>query len=188
MVVSKDLQRFVRLFFLKRVVVLLLTFAIICVAIAFIGNRMDYPVHTALTVSGYILAFFVSLLIAGIPKLLLDKTFCGKVARVYVKTTTDSTSPAKPTRETLYYKNTVYLTVETDSGKTIKRKVYEANARLQSGCSLYKVGDVVFHLRGTKHTIVVPGKSDEYVCCPVCGEVNHTCESACKHCEHTLVK
>lgn len=188
MVMPKDLQQLVRLFFVKRIIVFLLIFAIICFAITFIIDRMHDPVYTVYTVSSYTLAFFVSLLIAGIPNILLDKTFYGKVVKVTVKTTVDSTSPAKPTRETLYFKNTVYLTVETDYGKTIKRKVYEANARLQSGCSLYKVGDVVFHLRGTKHTIVVPGRSDEYVCCSVCGEVNNKHETICMRCTHTLVK
>lgn len=187
MIIPKDLQRFVRLLFIKRIIVFLLIFAIMCVAIAFI-NKMSEPVNISYMVSSYTLAFFVSLLMAGISNILLDKTFYGKVVKISVKTTVDSTSPAKPTRETLYYKNTVYLTVETDSGKTIKRKVREVNAGLQSGCSLYKVGDMVFHLRGTKHIIVMPNESNDYVRCSVCGETNNKSEMLCRSCMHTLVK
>lgn len=57
MIIPKDLQRFVRLLFIKRIIVFLLIFAIMCVAIAFI-NKMSEPVNISYMVSSYTLAFF----------------------------------------------------------------------------------------------------------------------------------
>lgn len=56
MIIPKDLQRFVRLLFIKRIIVFLLIFAIMCVAIAFI-NKMSEPVNISYMVSSYTLAF-----------------------------------------------------------------------------------------------------------------------------------
>lgn len=188
MVIPKDLQRLVRRLFLKKIIALVLILTIMCVAITFINNKIYEQVDIVSMVSSYIFCIFIALLIVGVSNKLFDKTFYGKVIKVDVETTVDSSSSVKPTREHLYYKNTVYLTVETDSGKTIKRKVHEARVNSQSECDLYKVGDWVFHLYGTKHTIVIPNESNDYVCCSVCGEVNNKNETLCRSCMHTLVK
>ena len=187
MTMPKDFQRVVRWFILKRVGVFLLIYAVLCAAITFACDRMTELAGLAFKVSAYIFCFLIALPAAGIPKL-MDRTFYGKVVRVEVKTTIDNESSVKPTREQLYHKNTVYLTVETDSGRTIRRKVQEAKAGLPAGRDFYQVGDRVFHLYGTKHTIVIPDGSKDYVRCPVCGEVNHKSETCCRSCAHTLVK
>ncbi len=188
MAIPKDLQRVAKKYILKRVMIFTLILAVMCVATVFLNNRMSQSIDTAYKISSYIFCVFISLLLAGVPHKLLNKTFYGRVVKVEVETTIDNSSSVKPTRENLYYKNTVYLTVETSPGKTIRRKAYEARADTRSECDRYKAGDMVFHLYGTKHTIVIPNELCDTVRCPVCGEANSKDRAVCRSCGHSLIK
>ncbi len=53
---------------------------------------------------------------------------------------------------------------------------------------MYKVGDKVFHLYGSRHVIVIPSDGGDTVFCPVCGAANEYKWNACRRCKHTLIK
>ena len=85
-------------------------------------------------------------------------------------------------------KNTVYLLIETPSGKTVYKKAYSGKVKTEENINKYREGDLVFHLYGTSTVIVLPDTSDTAVQCAICGDANKTDECACHSCGHSLVK
>ena len=66
-----------------------------------------------------------------------------------MKTVTDNKSAAKPTKQQMYKKNIIYLTIEDETGKTFRKKAAETPITPKSDSEAYKVGDTVLHLHGT---------------------------------------
>ena len=141
------------------------------------------PVKTIL----YVAVMLVPFAVTGVPYKMLDRTYRGTVQKVEVTTTVDNAYHGRPTRESLYYKNTVYLHVTQEDGVVIRQKVSEKDARAAQNLEAYKAGDKVFHLYGSTQTIVLPEEKDELVQCAICGEANYKNESHCKLCDHTLI-
>ena len=105
-----------------------------------------------------------------------------------IVTTTDNDSAVKPTREHLYLKNTIYLSIEQQDGKLIYKKAYVGKARLQQNINTYNEGDSVFHLYGTDTVVVLPESNDTVIHCAVCGSSNNIADDKCRDCNHTLIK
>ena len=186
--IPNDLKKFARNYVVKRVVAcivmlaLLAVFLVLCMEIIFPTSLVSIKALFAIAVLS------LPLIITGVPLKLFDKTYFGTVESVAVDTTVDSDAKAKPTRETLYVKNTVYLSIRTTDGKTIDRKVYSSQASKNQSYDMYKKGDKVFHLYGSKHTIILPTKADSHVKCAVCGSSNNINDDKCRECGHTVIK
>ncbi len=144
--------------------------------------------NTVLKYSLYVLFISIPIFITKVYKVFTDTYYCGTVKKVDIETAWASATPLRPTRETMYKKVQIYLTIETVSGKSIKRKVHETPLRAKPNFEKYKVGDVVLHLHGTGVTVTLPKGSDTYVACALCGEVNEIENEICKHCGNVLIK
>ena len=132
-----------------------------------------------------ILVFFF---IVAVRFRLFDRTFWGTVSEVHIESVMDNRRPGKPSRENLYIKNVIHLTIVLASGRTIKRKAFEGDAKLQQNLTKYEKGNKVFHLFGTNHIIVLPQKRDSYVECTVCQKMSPKDQKCCSECGHTLLK
>lgn len=183
----KDLTLFSIKTALKRIVPCVLMLIAFAVALIFWGDVIlpiqKEPVKTIL----YVIVMLVPFAVTGVPYKMLDRTYSGTVQKVEITTTVDNAYHSKPTRESLYYKNTVYLHVMQENGVVIRQKVSEKDARAAQNLEAYKVGDKVFHLYGSTQTIVLPEEKDELVQCAICGEANYKNECHCKLCNHTLI-
>ena len=151
----------------------------------FLGERIFNFDNVGLKILCYIITLLIPFRISGVPAKLIDSTWCGQVTDINVDLTTDSDSPSKPTRKTLYTKRTVYLTVVTPEGKTVRHKVYSGPDDVSGG---WHVGDSVFHLYGTDKVVVLPDGKSDTVACPVCGSSESAHAEHCTGCGHTLIK
>ena len=183
----KDLTLFSIKTALKRVVPCVLMLIAFAVALIFWGDVIlpiqKEPVKTIL----YVVVMLIPFAATGVPYKILDRTYSGTVQKVEITTTLDNLYHGRPSRESLYYKNTVYLHVMQEDGVVIRQKVSEKDARAAQNLEAYKVGDKVFHLYGSPQTIVLPEEKDALVQCAICGEANYKNECHCKLCNHTLV-
>ena len=175
----------------RKILMRVLPCAILTVAFAVIlslwGDIIFCIDIKVIQISCYIVFMFLPFIITGVPHKLIDRTYYGTVKKVDIETTTDSEF-ARPMREYLYFKNTIYLTVEEPDGKLIHKKAFAGKARLQQNLNKYQEGDRVFHLYGTSTIIVLPGADSTSVHCAVCGESNNIADEVCRNCGHSLVK
>ena len=151
----------------------------------FLGERIFNFDNVGLKILCYIITLLIPFRISGVPAKLIDSTWRGQVTDINVDLTTDSDSPSKPTRETLYTKRTVYLTVVTPEGKTVRHKVYSGPDDVSV---VWHIGDSVFHLYGTDKVVVLPDGKSDTVACPVCGSSESAHAEHCTGCGHTLIK
>ncbi len=154
------------------------------------GDTIFSMPNLGMAVKGLLCIIFVGLsaILTKVYRIVTDFSYGGKVKKVTVKTTVDSRSSIRPTRENLYRKNTVFLTVETESGKTVKRKAYEATVKSGVDVDRYKVGDRVLHLHGTNVTVILPTNADTHCFCPLCDGANEIKNEVCIHCGRPLIK
>ena len=110
------------------------------------------------------------------------------VKKVKVKTITDNKSAAKPTKQQMYRKNIIYLTIEDETGKTFRKKAAETPITPKSDSEAYKVGDTVLHLHGTGIAVVLPTAADTRCHCAMCGGSNDKMSDICEHCGFPLIK
>ena len=171
-----------------RLIPCLVVVLFLAVVLVLWGTVMFDIKHKVVRASVYTLVLLIPFLLFGVPHRMIDRTWSGTVQRVRIETTPDNESSAKPTLEHLYMKNTVYLDVALPNGKTVCKRVYSGNARLQQHLDTYQEGDRVFHLYGSHRVIVLPKPNDTAVCCAVCGSSNPTKEARCRSCGHTLIK
>lgn len=181
----RDLKSYTRNFILKKLLVLAALLAVFGTILFFLGERIFNFDNVGLKILCYIITLLIPFRISGVPAKLIDSTWCGKITDINVDLTTDSDSPSKPTRETLYTKRTVYLTVVTPEGKTVRHKVYSGPDDVSGG---WHVGDSVFHLYGTDKVVVLPDGKSDTVACPVCGSSESAHAEHCTGCGHTLIK
>ena len=183
----KDLTLFSIKTALKRIVPCVLMLIAFAVALTLWGDVIlpieKEPVKSIL----YVVVMLVPFAVTGVPYKMLDRTYRGTVQKVEITTTVDNAYHSKPTRESLYYKNTVFLHIMQENGVVIRQKASEKNAKAAENLEAYKVGDKVFHLYGSPQTIVLPEEKDQLVQCVICGEANYKNECHCKLCGHTLI-
>lgn len=135
--------------------------------------------------------------ICGVPLKLLDFTFWGTVEKVTV--ISGYTGKAMGTRQSVLNSrtasgrgfkaiNTVVLTIRTENGKTLSRQVYSEDIGNQTNYDdIFKNGDKVFHLFGSKHYVKLPKDKEQKVVCPVCGSQNLQVNAFCENCKHSLI-
>lgn len=188
MTLPKDLQIYCRKRILKRVIpCIILIFAFATVLILW-GNVIFNTNNKTFRISCYIVVMLIPFVITGVPHKLIDSTYYGTVKKIDIVTTTDNDSSVKPTREHLYLKNTIYLSIEQPDGKLIYKKAYSGKARLQQNINAYNEGNLVFHLYGTNAVVVLPDTNDRSVHCSVCGSSNDIENDQCRDCGHSLIK
>ena len=66
--------------------------------------------------------------------------------------------------------------------------MYDGRAELAQHLDTYKIGDKVFHLYGSKYTVVLPKSKDSDIQCAVCGDSNVVDNCTCRSCGYTLIK
>lgn len=131
-----------------------------------------------------IAAFIVSLFFERAP----DVTCAGVVEDVKVRTKTSSSTPERPTRETLSTKLTVELFVRQPDGAAIWVTAMRGEAESADYAERFKNGVEVFHLVGRSGTVILPTDKDTNVDCAVCGRSNPKGNDVCDKCGHTLIK
>lgn len=188
MTLPKDLQIHCRNRILKRVIPCIILISVFATILALWGNVIFNTDNKAFQTSCYIIVMLIPFAITGVPHKLIDSTYYGTVKKVDIVTTTDNDSSVKPTREHLYLKNTIYLSIERPDGKLIYKKAYSGKARLQQNINTYNEGDLVFHLYGTNHIVILPDANDRHVHCSVCGSSNSIENDKCRNCGHSLIK
>ena len=189
MELSKDLKKYVTNYVLNRIIpFVILTVGLIIVLVLW-GNVIFKTDNKIYQYGCYTWTMLLPFVLTGVPFRLIDRTYCGMVTKVDVVTALAAGSAAKVGGYMMWYtKNTILLTVLLDDGKSIRVKVYEGQAKLEQHINTYKEGDRVFHLYGTKTTVVLPEEADTHVQCPVCGASNDKTLGICRMCDHTLVK
>ena len=188
MTLPKDLQIYCRNRILKRVIPCIILINVFATILALWGNVIFNTDNKVFQASCYIVVMLIPFVITGVPHKLIDSTYYGTVKKVDIVTTTDNDSAVKPTREHLYLKNTIYLSIEQPDGKLIYKKAYSGKARLQQNINTYNEGTLVFHLYGTNHVVVLPDANDSSVPCSVCGSSNYIADDKCRDCGHSLIK
>lgn len=183
-----NFKNFVRRQLLKRVIPCAVLFCGLAVILAFFGKDLFPTDSTVARYSFYLIVLLIPFVVTGVPFKLIDRSYCGTVEKVTIKTTTDNSETQKLNIVYLYVKNTVYLSIRLKNGKRIRKKVYEGKAKHQQHLDTYQTGDLVFHLYGSPHTIVIPDKKSKQIQCPICGDWNEHADDSCRHCGGVLVK
>ncbi len=186
--IPRDLVIYRRNQILKRVIPCAVLLIFLSVALFLWGDTIFQIENRGVRVFCYIVVLVLPFIITGVPLKMIDSTYCGTVKKVNVVTTMDNESTIKPTLEGIYYKNTVYLTIETAEGKIIRRKARSQRADSRQPLDIYCEGDIVFHLYGTKHVVVIPTGDSPSIDCVVCGAANEAQNVVCKDCRHTLLR
>ena len=183
-----DLKKHVKKSIMKRVIPCVILFIIFGMILLLWGNRIFNTDNLGFKYFCYFLVMIVPFGVTGVPSKLKDKTYFGIVDKVDIITTHDLSSKIHAKQEMLYTKNTVYLNVMLPSGKELYTKVYEGKANLQQHLFTYQKGDTVFHLYGSKYTVILPKEADTNVQCAICGSNNDKEDSTCRNCGHSLIK
>ena len=166
-------------------------FTLLIAAIIVIGGDILLPVPENLIefkYSCYVLFLISPVFFTKVYRVFTDTNYTGVVQQVNVLSIVDSKSSVRPSREMLYRKNEIHLTIESPNGKILTKKACETQTRSGANLDLYKVGDKVLHLHGTDLTIVLPTSADTHCRCSVCGGVNDRFNNACTHCKMPLIK
>ncbi len=188
MTLPKDLQTYYRNRILKRVIPCIILISVFATILILWGNVIFNTDNKAFQTSCYFVVMLIPFAITGVPHKLIDSTYYGTVKKVDIVTTTDNDSSVKPTREHLYLKNTIYLSIERPDGKLIYKKAYSGKARLQQNINTYNEGDLVFHLYGTNTVVALSESKDTIIHCAVCGSSNNIADDKCRDCNHSLIK
>ena len=188
MTLPKDLQIYCRNRILKRVIPCIILISVFATILALWGNVIFNTDNKAFQASCYIVVMLIPFALTGVPHKLIDSTYYGTVKKVDIVTTMDNDSSVKPTREHLYLKNTIYLSIERPNGKLIYKKAYSGKAKFQQNLNAYNEGDLVFHLYGTDVVTVVPNATSTKCCCCVCKDDNEITNQTCRSCGYSLIK
>ncbi len=193
---SPDIQKHIKNHYLKTVGSFLGWFIGFGLILWFFGDKLFGNLQQWQTILIYSLMMISTVWISKLPGRLRNRTFYGTVEQVCVKTTyvdINWQGHLEPPPE-----NHVVLLIVTPEGKKITKKVYSVALKTPNkqtkdqlpkiNMDIYEKGDVVVHLAGTSHTVVLPKPCDDHVKCAVCGHANAITQTVCKDCDHTLIK
>ena len=127
--------------------------------------------------------------IVGIPKMRSDKSFCGIVESVSVKTRpVGDKDPNRPSAAKITMVNVVELLVKLDNGKTELIELNMWQNKPEHFLPYYKVGFEVYHVKGLEGYLVRDTVRNDLAYCIVCGGRESADKVRCNHCGHTLIK
>ncbi len=187
-ILPKDLRSFSIKQALKRIIPCLFLIILFGSVLIIWGERIFNNTNDVFRASGYLLIMMIPFALTGVPFKLFDRTYFGVVTDVSLITTIDNESSAWPTIEGAYRKNTIYLTVELPDGRLIRKKALEARVGSLQPIEHYQKNDCVFHLYGSRYTVILPKSQNTRLICAVCGTTNSTDDNVCRTCGHTLIK
>ena len=205
--IPSDLHKYVKKQTIKKLSLFLVLEAALVAILLVWGEDIMGIGKSALRNLLYVLVLLIPVITTGSSFWLTDKTYFGVIERTEIKTSIENERPYHPTLEGQYTATKVILTVKEEGsdkrhtvkvrekgGTDEKQGMWDAYSQRPDGAFVknaetrYKVGARVFHLRGTKHLVVLPEASDEVVRCAVCGASNAAEHTTCRKCGHTLVK
>lgn len=156
------------------------------------------------TVLVYAAILVATYFMSGLHAVIRDKTWCGVIEDVKVKTTiavrgnVSKRSIATVGRYNFGDQgrctiNTVYATVRREDGTIVECVAFEGNADDTgdgSAMSFYlknfRPGDRIIHIRGAKYYQIDPDEDRTAINCVVCGDNNPKENEKCHACGHTL--
>ncbi len=184
----KDLKRFsIRKVLVRIIPCFILTAAIAGVLIAW-GDVILKTDVLPFKISAYILFLSIPFVACGVPFKLINRSYYGTIEGVDIKTVYSSKDTVRVANRLIHRANAYYLDIKTDDGKSLNIKIDEKYTDIIGDRHLYKAGDRVFHLYGSKQIIVLPTDREETLRCPICGYTNEKENDTCRECLHTLIK
>ena len=183
--IPRDIRNTVKSRITKRVALAAALTLAVAVLIYFFGDTVFASFGSPSKEILYVILLVAIPLSFGIPFSFIDRTWCGEVTRVDIRTESAS-GGALRNGARIYTKHFVDLEIKRNDGKIIDRTVYEGTAATGRKFSAYQVGDRVVHVYGTKHIQVIHDNVSRPTVCVVCGTENPTDEKVCGSCGHTL--
>lgn len=130
------------------------------------------------------------MLLSGVPKEFIDKSWRGEIVGVYVKKHLDNTQYIPASCESMRDRYSIHLKLKLDDGniKTVEAcHDYEKfDENLKGVRYTYKVGMRVLHVYGTKCIQILPNDDSEWINCVICADNNPIERDKCQSCGHTL--
>ena len=151
--------------------------------IAYLFSTNSTEIATMFT---YLIAVAIPVFITGVPHKLIDKTTLGEVVKVGVNTA--PTAAMKDGPKSMHHQTTVTLYIKDQKGGISVHKIGNMDTKRSFGYKDFKQGDIVFHLYGTKHYILLPLNDGMDCKCVLCGTTVSGDNTRCGSCGHTLVK
>ncbi len=190
--------------------ILFCTVSSLAVAVLF---GFSYPavsnrIGSANTVLLSLVFFAVPIVASKLVPALLDRDWKGEVLAVSVTTKPASYSDSGKTR--ICEKNTVFLLVKKENGKTLTLPVKTFVSKSEGGENVrigreyhyhdlvtvgkpedfvkrYRAGDRVYHFAGFKTNLVLSDGKNKTGTCVFCASENAPDAAVCHHCAHTLI-
>ena len=184
--IPDDIQQYVRKKYAMRIMLCLLTEAVIVTYLVFYGERTFAGFGKFSQTLMYLMLLFAPIIGFKIPITLIDRSWCGEIVRIEINSSMANTQYYKPNMEFNYIKNTVYLHVKCQNGRIIRKRAFAINSKYKQDVSDYHVGDFVIHLAGTTHIQEVPAKASDRIICVVCGGQSLASNKKCGFCNHSL--
>ena len=183
----EDLKAYTQKKIARRVVPCLILEILLGLIIALWGDILFPTSAVEFKYSCYFLIMLIPFAATGVPFKLIDRTYAGIIERAEVSTVMCTTRGTR--RHKLIWKNQLDVTIRTTDGKLIDKTplMIDISMPVQK-LEVYKVGDRVFHLYGTKTIVKLPSPTDTHVACAVCGQMNEMSRNTCNLCDHTLIK
>ncbi len=199
MKIPEDIRRYVRKRRFLRVALWLLCMGLFSFAFFSSWDSISESVYTEIRVVIFIVVLVLSIFVFGIPKLMLEKSFMGKIVALNIVHKNDN-DMRMGLLESFYRRIWVYATIELTNGKKIRKDIASKRTRglyippkhRKSGANSYFsnqycVEDTVIFVSGAKYCQVY-SEDKENLTCVACGEFNHFENSKCDNCGHTIMK
>lgn len=121
----------------------------------------------------------------GVPFVLFDKSCCGEIVDLSVKTEIVYDKSARI--RSAGWENIVYVTLRLENGKTVRKMAYKewVNEK-QKKLDVLAVGDVVVYISGMHFVQRISDDERKDNFCVVCGALRPSKEEKCYNCGHTL--
>ncbi len=200
MKIPQDIKRYVLKRRLLRIALWLLCIGFISILFLANFNSILNSSYAKIRIIIFIVFVVFTVFWFGIPKLLFEKSFIGKIVWLEVTHTTESDIGTKPTYETLYRRVWINAVIELKNGKRIHKEIaskrtqrlsvpskFQRNSEEGYFANQYKIGDTVIYIAGTKYCQVY-SENKENLTCVVCGEYSNRDNTNCEHCGHTIMK
>lgn len=138
----------------------------------------------------YIIIIPIIMILTGVPKKLIDKSWRGEIIDVKVKKHLEKTQYYPTSWEVMRDRYSIHLKLMLDDGSIITVEAchdYEKfDENLKGIRYTYKVGMKVLHIYGTKSLQILPDEKSEWINCVVCADNNPVGREKCHRCGHTL--
>ncbi len=121
----------------------------------------------------------------GVPFVLRDKSCCGEIVELSVKTETIFDKSARV--RSAGFVNVVYARIQLEDGKIVRKIAYKewVHAK-QKRLDVLQIGDVVVYISGMHFVQRISDDERKDNFCVVCGALRPSKEEKCCNCGHTL--